>query len=642
MKVGVQQNMNDEKRESREEAEKNAQNPMDEPGWVETEGDGRYWHCPRLFTAEKHQTLPWTLADRVRRLPNAKLLDRKTELGGWRPMTAVEFNEDVQSVARGLIGMGLQPGDRFSIMGNTSYDWMLLEYAGFCAGLVLVPIYQTDSADQIAWILEDSDPSLVICETNAMREQVNSVKDKGQNLKHVLCMEDSAVVRIKEAGVDIPGFQVTDRSQAVTTDDLSMIVYTSGTGGKPKGVEITHGNWMELLANGMKWMPEIAGYSSSRLFVFLPLAHVLAQYLQLIQVWGAGTLGHAPNIRNLITDLQEFGPSYVMVVPRVLEKIYNTAQVKARAHRISRILFSRAVKVAEAYSRALDTEMGPSYRLKAQRVIYSQLVYRKILALFGSNMKFVICGGAPLSDELGHFFRGIGMPVLEGYGLTETCAPLCFNNIKNYRIGTVGPSVASIDLKLSDTGELMARSPAIFHKYHNNPEQTAAAFEDGWFKTGDLATIDEEGFVRITGRAKDIIVTAGGKNVAPSVLEDPLRQYALINEVLVVGEGKPFVSALITLDADMLPTWLKNHGLPSMDPLTASKHPQVLEAISRAVERVNARVSRAESIRKFKVLPTAFTVENGLLTASMKVKRKEASEAFAAEIEELYADKLVK
>ncbi|MDY6077209.1 AMP-dependent synthetase/ligase [Mobiluncus sp.] len=633
--------MADERRNNRDEITTRAQNPMDKPGWVEVGGE-RFWHCPRLFTAETHQTLPWTLEDRVRRLPNAKLLDRKTELGGWRPMTAVEFNEDVHSVARGLIGMGLQPGDRFCIMGHTSYDWMLLEYAGFCAGLVLVPIYETDSAEQIAWILEDSDPSLVVCETNAMRELVSSKQDCGRSLKNVLCLEDSAVVRIKKAGMDVPDFQVDERSHAVTIDDLATIVYTSGTAGKPKGVEITHGNWMELLANGMKWMPEIAGYPSSRLLVFLPLAHVLAQYLQLIQVWGAGTLGHAPNIRNLITDLQEFAPSYVMVVPRVLEKIYNTAQVQARAHRISRIFFSRSVKVAEAYSRALDTAEGPSRRLRTKRLVYSQLVYRRILSLFGPNLKFVICGGAPLSEELGHFFRGIGMPVLEGYGLTETCAPLCFNNIKNYRIGTVGPAVASTDLKISPSGELLAKSPAIFHRYHNNPEQTEAAFENGWFKTGDLATIDQDGFVKITGRAKDIIVTAGGKNVAPSVLEDPLRQYALINEVLVVGDGMPFVSALITLDTDMLPTWLKNHGMPTMDALTASKDPQVLQAISRAVERVNARVSRAESIRKFKVLPTAFTVENGLLTPSMKVKRKEAAAAFAAEIEELYADKLVK
>ena len=300
------------------------------------------------------------------------------------------------------------------------------------------------------------------------------------------------------------------------------------------------------------------------------------------------------------------------------------------------------MKVAEAYSRALDTPEGPNRRLRAKRLVYCQLVYRRILSLFGPNLKFVICGGAPLSEELGHFFRGIGMPVLEGYGLTETCAPLCFNNLRTNRIGTVGPAVAATDLKISPTGELLAKSPAIFHRYHNNPEQTEAAFENGWFKTGDLATIDQDGFVRITGRAKDIIVTAGGKNVAPCVLEDPLRQYALINEVVVVGEGMPFVSALITLDADMLPTWLKNHGMPTMDPLTASKNPQVLQAISRAVERVNARVSRAESIRKFKVLPTAFTVENGLLTPSMKVKRKQVAEAFAAEIEELYADKLVK
>ncbi|MCI6584296.1 MAG: AMP-dependent synthetase/ligase [Mobiluncus porci] len=610
------------------------------PGFVVEDGE-KVWFNPPGFHAQKHQTLAWMLADRVRRLPNAKLLDRKTELGGWRSMTATEFNEDVHSVARGLIGMGLQPGDRFSIMGYTSYEWMLIEYAGFCAGLTLVPIYETDSTEQIAWILEDADPALVVTETAAMRDRVNAAKDSGKSLKNVLCLEDSAVVRIKEAGGDVPDFQVVDRSKALTIDDLAMIVYTSGTVGKPKGVELTHGNWVELMANGMRWMPEIAGYPSCRLLVFLPLAHVLAQFLQLIQVWGQGTLGHAPNIKNLLADLQEFAPSYVMVVPRVLEKIYNSAQAAARGHRLTRILFARAVKVAESYSRALDTAEGPSRSLRARRWMYARLVYGKILALFGPNMKFIISGGAPLSEDLGHFYRGIGMPVLEGYGLTETCAPMCFNSIKNYRIGTVGPGVSSLFLKVSEAGELMVKGPSIFKRYHNNPEQTAAAFDGEWFKTGDLATIDEEGFVRITGRAKDIIVTAGGKNVAPSALEDPLRQYALISEVMVVGEGKPFVSALITLDPDMLPGWLKNHGLPSMDVLEASRNPDVLSAISRAVERVNARVSRAESIRKFKVLPTAFTVENGLLTPSLKVKRKETAVAFAAEIEDLYASKSV-
>lgn len=413
------------------------------------------------------------------------------------------------------------------------------------------------------------------------------------------------------------------------------MVYTSGTTGKPKGVELTHGNFTILAQNGHKWMAEIANHRRSRLLLFLPLAHVYARFLEVFQLTGGGVLAHTPDTKNLLHDLESFRPSYLLAVPRVLEKIYNSAEQSAASGMKLRT-FRWAAKTAIAYSRALDTAEGPSKTLRAQHQMADALVYRKLKDLLGGHCKYVISGGGPLGERLGHFYRGLGVTVLEGYGLTETTAPLAVNTPRLSKIGTVGPPISTVGVKISDTGEILVKGPSVFRGYRNNPEATAEAFENGWFKTGDLGSLDRDGYLRITGRAKELLVTAGGKNVSPAALEDSLRAHPLVSQVVVVGDKRPFIAALVTLDAEMLPGWLANHGLPSLTVSEAAQHPDVLQALHRAVERANEAVSRAESIRKITVLDTDFTEANGFLTPSMKVKRQIVMREFASEIDAIY------
>ena len=599
------------------------------------------WTGPTLAKVEPHQTVPWILRDRAERAPHQTLIDRKSQLGGsWIHLSAAEFLTEVNSVAAGLIGLGLKPGDRMAIMAHTSYEWTLLDFAAQSAGLVLVPIYETDSAEQIAWILEDADPTLVVTETMVLKRLVMSVQDKGKSLKKILSLDDSAIIQILEVGRSVLPEEVDQRVAELSTDDLSSIVYTSGTSGRPKGVELTHGNFTHLVLNGMKWMHEIAAPKSSRLLLFLPLAHVYARFLQMFQIAGNGVLGHTPNTANLLGDLASFRPSYILAVPRVLEKIYNAAEAKADSHRITRRLFAAAAKTAIEYSEALDTEAGPSRSLKARREFYDKLVFHNITKLLGPNAKYVISGGAPLGRRLGHFFRGLGVTILEGYGLTETNAPLAVNTPRLTKIGTVGPPIATVKVRIADDGEVLVKGPSVFRAYHNAPERTKDAFtEDGYFRTGDLGSLDMDGYLSITGREKEIIVTAGGKNVVPATLEDSLRGHPLISQIMVVGDQKPFISALVTLDTEMLPKWLKNRNLPNMDVTDAARHPEVLAALDRAIARANKQVSRAESIRKIKVLLTDFTVENGLLTPSLKVKRSAVLHRHADEVAEIYSTK---
>ena len=452
----------------------------------------------------------------------------------------------------------------------------------------------------------------------------------------VLSLDAEAMQTIRDAGITVPRASVAARTQALTTDTLATIVYTSGTTGRPKGTEITHGNFTELALNSHAWMPEIAMGQDSRLLLFLPLAHVFARFLQVFQLSGEGILGHTPDIKNLLSDLATFKPSYLLVVPRVLEKIYNSADAKAGRGGKQKI-FRWAANVAVEYSQALETPEGPSRRLKMQHAAATRLVYSKILQLVGGNAHYIISGGAPLSQRLAHFYTGLGLPVLEGYGLTETVGPLSVNTPRLSKIGTVGPALPPLSVRISEEGEILIKGPSVFRGYHNNPEATAEAFtEDGWFKSGDLGSLDRDGYVRITGRAKDIIVTAGGKNVAPASLEDPLRGHPLISQVIVVGDKRPFISALITLDPEMLQLWLQNHGLPPMSISEAATNIEVLSALERAVERANEHVSRAESIRKIHVLTSDFTEANGLLTPSLKVKRKAVLQRYAEVIDSIY------
>ncbi|MBW3069339.1 long-chain fatty acid--CoA ligase [Actinomyces sp. 594] len=600
------------------------------------------WQAPTLIRIDEHTTIPSMLEDRVRRSADRPLIARKQEIGeAWHTVTAQAFYDEVQRVAAGLIGMGLEAGARVAIMSRTRYEWTLLDFAFWTAGLVPVPIYETSSAEQIAYVLSDTEARLVVAESITTAELVRAAaaaleRPPEYGALTVLSLDTGALHTITEAGSGVPREQVAARTAALTTSSTATIVYTSGTTGSPKGTVLSHGNFTDLCSNAHLWMPEIGMGRDSRLLLFLPLAHVFARFLEVFQISGEGVMGHVPDTKNLLSDLASFRPSYLLVVPRVLERIYNSADARA-GNGAARRVFRWAAKVAVDYSRALDTPAGPSRALRAQRAAADRLVYQRIRTLVGDNADWIISGGAPLSPRLAHFYRGLGIPVLEGYGLTETVGPIAVNTPRLSKIGTVGPPLPPMAVRISADGEILLKGPSVFQGYHHNPEATAAAFtDDGWFRTGDLGALDRDGYVTITGRAKDVIVTAGGKNVSPAPLEDSLRGHPLISQVVVVGEQRPFVSALITLDTEMLPTWLRSHGLEPIPVSAASSHPQVLASLNRAVQRANAHVSRAESIREIRVLTADFTEANGLLTPSLKVRRSAALKRFAAEIDAIY------
>ncbi len=595
------------------------------------------WHAPVLTRVTEEDTIPHLLQQRVEKAPHAPLAELKDPMtGSWRSLSAGQFWEQVNNVAAGLIGMGLQQGERIAIMSRTRYEWMLLDFASWMAGLVPVPIYETSSKAQIAFILKDAGISLVVCESVLMANLVEAAAEDVKRDIPILSLDQGAVATIEKAGAGVARREVTLRRGQLRLDSTATIVYTSGATGAPKGTVITHGNFTDLNKNSHLWMPEVADFPASRLLLFLPLAHILARFLQVYQVTGEGVIGHTPNVKDLLPDLASFKPTYLLVVPRVLEKIYNSADAKAGAGVKNRV-FRWAAKVAEDYSRALDTEEGPSARLKAAHKTAGALVYSQLVSLVGGNVQMIISGGAPLSQRLAHFYRGAGLRVQEGYGLTETTGPLSVNTPHLSKIGTVGPPLPPMSVKISDTGEVLVKGPAVFKEYHGRPDLTKEAFtKDGWFRTGDLGSVDKDGYLRITGRAKEVIVTAGGKNVIPSSLEDGLRGHPLISQVMVVGEQRPYVGALITLDPEMLPVWLKNKGLPNMTVVEAAQNPHVRASLSKAIERTNEGVSRAESIRKYEVLTEDFTEANGLLTPSMKLRRSHALKKHQQDIDALY------
>ena len=611
-----------------------ASSNSDETARAQTTTEALEWHAPVMVRIDEHTTIPHLLKERVQRGATRPLILRKVGIGDtWRSISARDFYDEVQSVAAGLMARGLEPGDRVAIMSRTHYEWTLLDFACWAAALVPVPIYETSSIDQVAHVLVDADVDLIVTETVSMAEIVRAAAEREhRDNTHVLSLDSEAIDTLIAEGATVPRDRVAARADKLTTDDIATIVYTTGT---PKGTVLSHENFTNLCVNAHVWMPELAAHKNSRLLLFLPLAHVFARFLQVFQISGNGVLGHAPNIKNLLPDLASFKPSYLLVVPRVLEKIYNSADTKA--HGPKQKIFRWAAKVAIAYSQALDTEEGPSVSLEAQHMLADRLVYQQIIRLVGGNADYIVSGGAPLAPWLAHFYRGVGIPVLEGYGLTETVGPVSVNTPRLSKIGTVGPALPPMSFKISDEGEILLKGPSVFQRYHNDPEATAACFtEDGWFRTGDLGSLDRDGYVSITGRAKEIIVTAGGKNVAPATLENTMRSHPLISQVLVVGDQRPFVAALITLDAEMLPDWLAAHSLPPMSVAEAASNVEVLASLQKAVDSANEHVSRAESIRKIKVLTTDFTEANGLLTPSLKVKRLEATRRLASIIDEIY------
>lgn len=603
------------------------------------EKDGRRAsHCPGKIKVTDSMSIPWVMRNHAIDRAEKVVFERKSSINTWVPVTWRQFYAEVRELARGLIAMGVQPNDHIAIMSHSRYEFALFDQAVWAVGAQLIPIYETDSTQQARWIIDDAHCRIAIAETRQLHDVLAPILNDVEHFETIHVIEEDAVDKISALGQPESDEEIDRRIDATTADDLATIIYTSGTTGLPKGARLSHRNLLHVAINGPLddgLSHIIGGYQRSLLA--LPMAHVFARFICIMSMYSGNVTGFAPDAKNLVTDIQSFKPTYILAVPRIFEKIYNAADAKA-GRGLKLKLFRHYAKVAIKYSRALDTPEGPSLQLRAQHRVGDRLVYSTIRNLLGGDLANSISGGAPLGERLGHFFRGIGITVHEGYGLTETSAPTTVNTPDFIRIGSVGPAYPGCYVSIGEDGEILCKGDHVFREYNNNPGATVEAFtEDGWFHTGDLGRIDDDGFVYITGRKKELIVTAGGKNVAPAILEDRLRGHPLVSQVVVVGDQKPFIGALATLDSEMLPGWLRNHGLPEMSAKEAAENPQVLAAIDRAIKRANEAVSRAESIRKFRILPIDFTVANGYMTPSMKLKRAAVLRDFADDIEKIYA-----
>ena len=602
----------------------------------------REFTAPDTVTVTDEENLTDAVWANAERFAGSVSFRRRLE-SGWVDVTATDFAKQVTSVAKGLIASGIEHGDRVALLSKTRYEWTLLDYAIWAAGGSTVPIYETSSSDQVEWILSDSDAKAVIVETPAHRKMVQELVDRLDEPCLVWQIEPAmssegpaaAVDELTEVGAGISDNAVRERATAVSADDQATLIYTSGTMGRPKGCDITHRNLLAVTRSALAEFPGLMQPSNSML-LFIPLAHVLARIVQCCCVYGRITLGHTPDVKNLVVALDEFRPTFVLAVPRVFEKVYNTAKRKAHTDGKGRI-FDIADATATEWSRAQDSG-GAGLALRAKHALFDHLVYSKLRAVLGGRCVGAISGGAPLGERLGHFFRGIGVPVLEGYGLTETSAPATVNTEKHFKIGTVGRPLPGVTIRINDDDEVLIKGPGVLRRYWHNEQATEEAIVDGWFHTGDLGELDDGGFLRITGRKKEIIVTAAGKNVSPAALEDRIRAHRLISQCMVVGDKQPFIAALITLDAEALPAWCTDHGKPAGTSAADLAEDESLRAeVQDAVDDANTTVSRAETIRKFHILPVDFTEAGGQLTPSLKLKRAVVAKEFAAEIDSLYS-----
>ncbi|MFI7427199.1 AMP-dependent synthetase/ligase [Micromonospora sp. NPDC049836] len=597
----------------------------------------REFSVPPIVTVGDAANLTDPVWDNAEVAPDAVQFARRAGDGGaWTDVTCRQFRDEVVAVARGLVAAGVNPGDRVALMSRTRYEWTLLDYAIWAAGGVTVPIYETSSAEQAAWILADSGAVAVVVETTGHATLVAGIRDRLPALREVWQIELGAVDQLVTAGDAVDPADIEVRRSTLRADDIATIIYTSGTTGRPKGCVLTHRNMYADIANAVPVLPNLFRPGASTL-LFLPLAHAFARLIQIGVVQARATMAHCADTKNLVDELQEFRPTFVLSVPRVFEKVYNGARQKAEADGKGGI-FDRAEKVAIAYSEALETADGPSVGLRAQRAVFDRLVYRKLRAAMGGRCRDAISGGAPLGARLGHFFRGIGVTICEGYGLTETSPAAAANLPSATRIGTVGRPLPGVTIRIDDDGEILISGEIIFRGYWHNEAATAEAISaDGWFRTGDLGELDEDGYLRITGRKKEIIVTAGGKNVAPAVLEDQVRAHPLISQCVVVGDRQPFIAALVTIDEEALPKWLAGHGRPETTDVAGLRDDEALRAeIQDAIDRANQSVSKAEAIKVFRILPQDFTEATGELTPSLKVKRQVVHKTYAAEIADIY------
>lgn len=568
------------------------------------------------------------LDERAKRDPDGAMIEYKTEDGTWQPYSAQVFRDMVIDLAKGLVGLGVNKGDSVAIVSRTRWEWTALDMAIMSIGALTVPVYETNSASQVSWIFNDSKVTLAIAEDDGQRDKIESVRDEVPTLRNVFVIEAGGLNAIKTYGESVTDAEFWEYKEASHGDDRATIVYTSGSTGTPKGVELTHRNFAFLVLSALQYMPRAGAWPNRRLLLFLPLSHVFARFLEFFSFGGTISLALSSNMKTMVKDFETFGPTLLLAVPRVYEKVYNAASQRAGTGFAGK-MFMRAAENAREWSKAEQKGEQLPITGRIAHAFYEQVVYKKIRTIFGPNADFAITGGAPMDSELSHFFNGIGMPVLEGYGMTETCGPVCVSLPEDNRIGTIGMPMCGITAGIAEDGELVVKGPLVCRGYHNNPGVTTQQITDGWLHTGDLGDISEDGFISITGRKKDLIITAGGKNVSPGLLEASVMTSPVVNQCLVIGDKKPFVAALVTLDLADANKWLESQGAkPEPDLASLAKNAIVHAEVERAVNAANEGVSRAESIRKFEILPDEFTEANGMLTPSLKTRRAQIVEHY--------------
>lgn len=568
------------------------------------------------------------LDNRAKRDPEGAMIEYKGDDGTWHQYSAQVFRDMVIDLAKGLIGLGVNKGDSVAIVSRTRWEWTALDMAIMSIGALTVPVYETNSASQVSWIFNDSKVTLAIAEDDGQRDKIESVRSEVPTLRNVFVIEAGGLNAIKTYGESVTDAEFWEYKEASHGDDRATIVYTSGSTGTPKGVELTHRNFAFLVLSALQYMPRAGAWPNRRLLLFLPLSHVFARFMEFFSFGGTISLALSSNMKTMVKDFETFGPTLLLAVPRVYEKVYNAASQRAGTGFAGK-MFMRAAENAREWSKAEQKGEQLPIAGRIAHAFYEQVVYKKIRTIFGPNADFAITGGAPMDSELSHFFNGIGMPVLEGYGMTETCGPVCVSLPEDNRIGTIGMPMCGITAGIAEDGELVVKGPLVCKGYHNNPEVTTQQITDGWLHTGDLGDISEDGFISITGRKKDLIITAGGKNVSPGLLEASVMTSPVVNQCLVIGDKKPFVAALVTLDLVDANKWLESQGAkPEPDLASLAKNAIVHAEVERTVNAANEGVSRAESIRKFEILPDEFTEANGMLTPSLKTRRAQIVEHY--------------
>lgn len=590
---------------------------------------------PALVPADPQANITDLLVDRVKATPNLALF-AVPEGDTWRDISASDFLNQVVALAKGLVAAGIEPGDKVGFIARTTYQWTLVDFAIFFAGGVMVPIYETSSPAQIAWNMADSGAVACICESADHEARLQEVLGELPLVRSTWAMHKGDLDTLVTQGAGVSDEEIERRRSLAVGADIATLIYTSGSTGRPKGCVLTHSNFVELCRNSAVALSAVVAKEGASTLLFITTAHIFARFISILNIHAGVKTGHQPDTKQLLPALGSFKPSYLLAVPRVFEKVYNSSEQKAEAGGKGKI-FRSAAQTAIEHSKLTQEGRKVPLMTKIKFRLFDRLVYSKLREAMGGRVEYAVSGSAPLGERLGHFFHSLGIDILEGYGLTETTAPATVNVPGRSKIGTVGPVLPGVGVRIAEDGEIEVRGIDVFKEYWRNPEATAAAFDGEWFKTGDIGTFDSEGFLRITGRKKEIIVTAGGKNVAPAALEDPIRANPIVGQVVVVGDQKPFISALVTLDPEMLPTWLGNNGLPSdMSLDDAATNDAVRAEVQRAIDTANEFVSRAESIRKFVILPTEWTEASGHLTPKMSIKRNVIMADFADSIEELY------